>query len=403
MKKRYLGIDVLEAARQRVAWAFNNCPRIYASFSGGKDSTVMLHLVMDEAIRRNRKVGVFFLDWEAQYNLTINHVKACFDMYADNIIPYWVALPILTTNAVSMFEPEWICWQPEKRDLWVRQIPEWAISDENYFPFYRHAMTFEDFVPEFGRWYGQGELTASFVGIRTRESLNRWRTIAGHGIKFDIDDDRLNWTNYVGETTYNVYPIYDWRVEDLWTYHARFPEKPYNRLYDLMYKAGVPLHNMRICEPYGDQQRKGLWLYQIIEPETWGKVVARVSGANTGAIHSGEITLGDRRIVKPGNLTWKQFAMMLLESMPEKTSDHYKDKIAVWMRWYQVRDIEIADELPGDTGSKDKPSWRRVCKVLLKNDYWCYALTFGPTKSEAYEKYKRIMRQRRSQWGIFSD
>lgn len=47
---------VLEAARERIAWAFDEFEKLYVSFSGGKDSTVMLHLVMDEAIKRDRTI-----------------------------------------------------------------------------------------------------------------------------------------------------------------------------------------------------------------------------------------------------------------------------------------------------------------------------------------------------------
>ena len=68
-----------------------------------------------------------------------------------------------------------------------------------------------------------------------------------------------------------------------------------------MHQAGLTPHQMRICQPYGDDQRKGLWLFQIIEPETWGKVVARVNGANAGALYakdSGNI-LGNLKITKP--------------------------------------------------------------------------------------------------------
>jgi predicted phosphoadenosine phosphosulfate sulfurtransferase len=399
--KRGLGISVLEAARARIAWVFDTFPRIYLSFSGGKDSTVMLHLVMEEAARRGQRIGVLFVDWEAQYQITISHVESCLAMYAEHIDPYWIALPLRTTNATSMIEPEWTCWEPGKEDRWVRPMPPQAISDPSAMPCYEADMTFEEFVPAFGHWYAQGELCACFVGIRTGESLNRWRTIAGHGTKFE----GRNWTNYQAETLWNVYPIYDWRVADIWTYHARFPEKPYNRLYDLMHQAGMSPHSMRICEPYGDEQRKGLWLYHVIEPETWGRVVARVAGANSGALYAQEAgnVLGNLRVTKPEGHTWKSFAMLLLDTMPPQTAEHYRDKFAVWVRWYQERGREIEDELPGDTGSKDMPSWRRICKVLLRNDYWCKALAFGPTKTGAYEKYKKLMRKRRSQWGIFDE
>jgi len=395
--KRGLGVSVLEAARQRIAWTFDTFPRIYVSFSGGKDSSVMLHLVMEEAIRRDRRVGLLFIDWEAQYQLTIEHVQACFDLYRDHIEPYWVALPLRTVNAVSQFEPEWICWEPGKD--WVRPQPAQALTDGSVLPFYTHAMTFEEFVPAFGHWYGQGQLTACLVGIRTAESLNRWRALKGGGWKSSFEGRA--WTTYTGQTTYNVYPVYDWRVDDIWTYYAR-SGKPYNRLYDRMHQAGLTLHQMRICEPYGDEQRKGLWLFHVIEPETWGRIVARVAGANGGALYAREAgnVLGNVKIAVPDGHSWESFALLLLATMPVQTAEHYKNKIAVWLHWYRERGYEVADALPGDTGAKDMPSWRRVCKMLLKNDYWAKTLCFSPTKSEAYARYEKIMRKRRMQWGL---
>ena len=47
--KRYQETDVLTAARERIAFAMDRCERAYIAFSGGKDSTVLFHLVMDEA------------------------------------------------------------------------------------------------------------------------------------------------------------------------------------------------------------------------------------------------------------------------------------------------------------------------------------------------------------------
>lgn len=399
--KRYLGISVLEAAQQRIAWVFDEFPRIYVSFSGGKDSTVMLHLVMDEAIRRERKVGVLFVDLEGQYKLTIDHIQAMYELYTDHVEPYWVTLPIALRNAVSQYEPKWTCWQPGREEDWIRQPPEMAIADRGYFPFYHYACEFEEFVLEFGHWYAQHELCACFVGIRTAESLNRWRTIAGHGTKFE----GRNWTNYVGKTLWNVYPIYDWSTEDIWTYFGRY-NKPYNRLYDRMHQAGLSLHQQRICQPYGDDQRKGLWLFHIIEPETWARIVARVNGANQGALYaqqSGNI-LGRIKIDKPDGHTWESFAMLLLDSMPQKTADHFKDKIAVFLHWWEERGYPngIPDEADHQLeAGKEVPSWRRICKSLLRNDYWMKGLSFNQTKSDSYLKYKKIMRKRRQAWGIF--
>lgn len=404
MPKRYIGKDVLSAARERISWTFDTFDRIYVSFSGGKDSTVMLHLVMEEAKSRGRRVGVLFIDWECQFTMTIDHVRAMYHEYADHIDPYWVALPIRTWNGCSMHEPEWTAWDEEKRGLWVREKDAMSISDPAAFPFYWNAMMFEEFTPLFAKWYSNNEPCACFVGLRTTESLNRYRTIARvDKVGFD---DRPYTTNVV-DNCWNVYPIYDWETEDDWTYLTRY-EKSYNRLYDRMHRAGMTIHQMRIDEPFGDTQRRSLWLYQIIEPQLWAKMTCRVAGANTGAIYAHESgnVLGNRSVSLPAGHNWKSFAMFLLKSIPPKTAEHYKNKIAKYVRWYAARGYP--DDIP-DAADKDLesrglvPSWRRVVKALLRNDYWCKSLGFSPTKSAAYEKYMALMRKRRNEWGLFSE
>lgn len=397
--KHPIGINVYDASKQRISWVFDNFPMIYVSFSGGKDSTVMIHMVADEARKRNKKIGVLFVDLEGQYKLTIDFIESIYNMYSDVIDPYWVSLPIHLRNAVSAYEPQWVCWDPDCKDDWIRQPPQMAITDESYFPFFRRAMEFEEFVPQFGKWYGKGKLTACFVGIRTDESLNRWRTIAA-GKKTCMDDKR--WTTWCGDALYNIYPIYDWKTQDIWTFHGKFKDKPYNHLYDRMHQAGLTLHQMRICQPYGDDQRKGLWLFHIIEPETWSRIVARVNGANQGALYaqqSGNI-LGIGKITKPTGHTWESFANLLLESMPKQTSEHYKNKIAVFLKWYEVRGYPDGIPDDGPITKKEPPSWARICKALLRNDYWCKGLSFSQTKSDAYDKYLKIMKKRREQWKI---
>lgn len=399
MPKSYLDKDVYTAAKERISWTFDTFPRIYVSFSGGKDSSVMLHMVMDEAIKRGRKVGVLFVDLEAQYKITIDHIQHMYDMYADYIEPYWVALPIALRNAVSMYEPKWTCWG-DNAD-WVRQPAKMSITDRNYFPFFYYDMEFEEFVPKFGEWYSQGQLTACFVGIRADESLNRYRTIMNES-KGMMEDK--GFTTWVCSGVYNIYPIYDWRTQDIWIYNSKF-NKPYNHLYDLMHQAGLTIHQMRICQPYGDDQRKGLWLYHVIEPESWSKVVARVNGANSGALYaknSGNI-LGNIKITKPEGHTWESFAKLILASLPEKSKDHFENKIAVFLKWWHDRGYpngipDYAD--PKQEADKEVPSWRRICKTLLRNDYWCKGLSFSQTKSEAYEKYLKVMKRRRQRWGF---
>jgi predicted phosphoadenosine phosphosulfate sulfurtransferase len=400
MGKISLPINVLEAARARVSVVFDRFAHVYLSGPSGKDSTVMLHVVAQEARRRGRKIGVLYVDLEAQYKLTIDCVRKMLAEYADVIDPYWVALPLNLRNAVSMLQPYWTCWDPAAREAWVRQPEPEAIVDGGRFPFFRAGMEFEEFVAEFGAWYGKGQPTACFVGIRTAESLNRWRSLTStKKTRFEGHA----WTTWKGGAVYNAYPIYDWSTEDLWTYTAR-ERATYNALYDKMHLAGLTPHQMRICQPYGDDQRKGLWLYHVIEPESWARVVARVSGANGGALYaqeSGNI-LGNRSWSLPAGHTWKSYSKLLLGSLPPEERDHYENKIAVFVQWYRDRGFpngipDAAD--PKEEAAKKIPSWRRICKAILKNDRLCKSLSFTQQKSTAFAKYQKVMKARRQKWG----
>lgn len=403
MPKYKIGIDVLEAAKQRISWTFDNFDKIYCSFSAGKDSGVMTHLVCEEARARGRKVGLFMLDWEAQFTHTINFAREIYQEYEDCIIPYWVSVPIKTWNSCSVYDAEWTAWDETKRNLWVREKEEISIKDGGSFPFWYEGIMFEEFVPTFGQWFAQGEKCAAFVGIRAQESLNRFRTLARDKPMYD----GKHYTTNVVENVWNVYPIYDWQTEDIWTYHGK-TGKSYNKLYDRMHQAGLTLHQMRICEPFGDESRKGLWLYQAIEPSIWARLVLRVNGANTGKMYSNERgnVMGNHTISLPEGHTWESFAKSLLDSTPPKTAEHYKNKIAVYLKWWMQRGYQ--DGIPDESDLKlentgKAPSWRRVCKTLLRNDYWCKYLGFSPTKTSAYKRYTDLMARRRKDWNIFSD
>jgi predicted phosphoadenosine phosphosulfate sulfurtransferase len=389
MPRVYGDKDVLTAARERIAFTFDNFERIFVAFSGGKDSSVMLHLVMDEAIVRGRTVGVMYIDFEAQYDRTAAHIAEMFEMYRDNIDPHWITMPMLLRNAVTNFEPRWMCWDPDKRDLWIREMPEGTKRVGDY-PFALPGLEFEEFVVLFGEWYGQGQPCAGFIGIRAQESLNRYMAIATwekRGLTFQ----GKRWTTKVVAETYNAYPIYDWKSEDIWRYHAANPDKPHNTIYDLMQMAGVPLSQQRLCQPFGDDQRRGLWLYHILEPQTWGKLVARVSGANSGARYieeSGNIT-GYRKISKPEGHTWRSYTNLLLQTMPKTTRDHYVLRMRKFIYgWRQRGYAEIPDEVPPELEARSwAPSWRRMAKVLLRNDWWCHGLGQSQPRSEAYQRY----------------
>lgn len=390
--KNFIGIDVLTAAKQRIEYVFNEFDKIFISFSGGKDSTVMFHLVMEEAIKRGRIIGVMLIDFEAQYKHTSEHAMQLFLSYKNNIELYWICLPIKLRNAVSNFEPTWTCWDEKRKQDWVRDIPDFdgVVSDSKFFPFFEEKMEFEEFIILFANWFSQGQKTAAFIGIRADESLNRFRTIA---INNKETYNNKRWTTKVTKDCYNIYPIYDWKTQDIWIYHSKFPQKKHNKIYDLMHKAGVTMSQQRLCQPYGDDQRRGLWLYHILEPETWYKIVLRVNGVNSGSLYineTGNIN-GYNKITKPENHTWKSYCFLLLSTMPKITREHYIERFRTFILGWKKRGYfnDIEDEAPLELENKHWcPSYRRLCKVLLRNDWWCKGLGLTQPKSEVYKKYR---------------
>jgi predicted phosphoadenosine phosphosulfate sulfurtransferase len=381
--KQYLSVNVYQAAIARLEYIFDNFPKVYLSFSGGKDSGVMLNLALQVARQKNKlPLSILIVDLEAQYRHTADYLMRMASH--PDVKAYWVCLPIHLRNAVSQFQPHWVCWDPEKKDAWVRQFPNHptVISNPIYLPFFKFGMEFEEFVPQFGEWFSEGQKTACLVGIRSDESLNRFRTIRNEA------KETFNGKMYTTKVTanvYNAYPIYDWRTADIWVANGKF-KFDYNRIYDLMYMAGVSIDQQRLCQPYGDDQRKGLYLFKILEPETWQKVVNRVEGANFGNryVDTDKTVLGNSRVNLPPGHTFETYAKFLLNTMPPYLAEHYQKKIdKFWQYWKNAGMDEMPDTSDPKLEAKRKaPSWRRICKVLLKNDYWCKGLSFSQTKNE---------------------
>lgn len=426
--KIYCDENVLEASKNRVKYIFDEFENIYVSFSGGKDSGVCMHLMCEEARKRNRKIGVLFIDIEAHYQMTIDYSIQMIEKYKDVITPYWVCLPMLTDNSLSYDEMTWSWWETEKKDIWVREMPtmEYVINvDNNPIDYYKYNMTFESFVAKFGKWFGKGEKTACIIGIRTQESLNRWRALTTKN-KHKYKD--IMYSTQVDNNVFNFYPIYDYTTEDIWTYYGKTGNE-YNKFYDLMYKAGVSIHSMRIDEPFGDTAKAGLNMFKIIEPKTWVKIVGRVAGANFGNIYANS-TINTANYKLPKGHTWESFTYFLLDTLPKNASDHYKEKFNKFIKWWTEKgsgmrqeDIDIlninysgaifqtgemstrgnkdkevikfnhvVDTIPELDSKQDVLTWKRMAMCIIKNDYFCKSLSFGISK-EQLKRRKEIMKK----------
>ncbi|MBQ8597404.1 MAG: DUF3440 domain-containing protein [Lachnospiraceae bacterium] len=436
MIRQYQEENVYEALQKRLHFLFQEFDNIYVSFSGGKDSGLLLNLTLDfqKKYYPKKKIGVFHQDFEAQYTVTTEYVERTFERIKKDVEPYWVCLPMATRTALSNYEMFWYPWDDLKKDAWVRKMPEheYVINlRNNPITTYRYRMHQEDLARQFGRWYRAShdmKKTVCLLGMRAEESLQRYSGFVNkkYGYKEQC------WISKQFKDVWCASPLYDWSLNDVW--HANYLfNYDYNHLYDLYYKAGLTANQMRVASPFNDYSKDSLNLYRVIDPEIWTKLVGRVRGANFGAIYGRTKAMGYRSITLPAGHTWESYTRFLLDTLPIRVRNNYAKKFNTSIKfWHTVGgglDEETIQELlehgyhirrngvsnytlnkksrivfkgriPDHTddikSTKDIPSWKRMCYCILKNDHTCRFMGFGLSREQQKriddikEKYKGI-------------
>lgn len=355
--------DVLTATNKRISYLFDNYDNVSLSFSGGKDSTVLFHLMNEEAKRRDRQFYLYFQDQEAEYSATIEIVE--WAMNQPNVIPLWYQVPIFMTNAAS--HQQLFLWAWGDGEKWVRDKHELAIhSIKKKYPkrFYK-----------FNLWVGQNlkrmkGSSVSVIGLRAEESPDRRFVLFG-------EDSEMFWLRRKKEP-HKAYPIIDWKYLDVWKYLVEGGFK-YNRIYDKMYMLGHDLRKMRVSNLVHEKAFRCLADLQELEPETYDKLEERLQGVHSAAIYANENLMYSIKKLPERFKTWKEYKDFLLENI------HPDLKRLFEYQWSRFGDTD-------DVGA---------CKYMVKrillcdwegNITWKRDFDFNYTKGQILEK-NRLKRE----------
>lgn len=410
-------MNVYEASTKRIEEAILTHDDFYVSFSGGKDSGVLLNLVIEVATRLNRlPVKTVFSDLEIIFEETSRYTQSQMDR--SEVEPYWLCLAEIENNASSVYQRYFKYWGKNEQP-WARDMPTmpYVIHEDNIpewlAPYYTNRSSNEWTITRFGEALCDktgAKDVANFIGMRDDESYGRLMNVR---CMKNRDKKNPHTYRYIHKDprTWICLPIHDWKVADIWHYYA-VNKLDYNRVYDAMWKMGIPVHEQRTCFAFGEEQSKTLNQWCVIEPDTWDRMVYRVQGVNFGKIYN-HTRINSGKVKKPENLTWKEYTKVLMASLPDDARNIFEEKFKIVFRYHKVYyeekegispDVYIQDSrkqvktLMQSTGLAQKYfiTWETLASAIIKRDFVFKRYGFGYSNKmqnkieEVYEKWQHI-------------
>lgn len=266
VKRAQAKMNVVEAAEKRIRNVFSNGLPVYMSFSGGKDSICMADIVyrlIKSGAISAKQLTVIFIDEEAVYDCVIELTKKWRRKFMLEGAHFrWYCLPVKQVSCFNQLtnDESWITWEPGKEDVWVRQPPSFAICHSPYLKGVGKE-NYQSFLPKVTR---DGIM---LTGVRAAESVQRLQYMSS------LNLGRQGITN-----SNTIYPIYDWRDNDVWKY-IRDNNLEIPNAYMWLYQCGVNRPALRISNFFGIDSLAGMRHIAETDPELWARVEKREPNA----------------------------------------------------------------------------------------------------------------------------
>lgn len=245
IRKRWLDIDVVEAARRRIRHAFELYDSLAVMFSGGKDSQAVLELALE--VRRelgdDRPIKVAFVDEE----FVSRHVLDFINNYGsrEGVELHWFAVPMRSTRVILGTPMPVVQWDQQRRSegRTAREFPKpediagtlHSLPVEDPRTFVEHSShpdgrPWNEFLTEALGLKGRSVL---LMGVRAAESMLRYRAVTAK-----IHE---NWiANTSLDTLHMSRPIYDWSDNEVLKWLAENPGY-WCHYYDLLNLSGAKI------------------------------------------------------------------------------------------------------------------------------------------------------------------
>ena len=343
LKRKFpLGMNVVQAARQRIKNVFANGLPVVLAFSGGKDSICLDYLVYELCasgqVDKNL-LTVVFIDEEAIYPCVERTVLKTRTKWLSIGVRFdWFALEFKHYNCLNALAQDetFICFDRTKRDRWIRNPPPFAIQE--------HPLlvpgkdTYQSFLIKLHK------NCVSMIGVRASESIQRQQSLYAQDWK----------------TSSRVFPIYDWTDKDVWLFlkdnNIDIPDA-----YLYMWQCGTPKNRLRISQFFSIDTCRNLVNMCEYYPDLFDKICRREPNAYMAMLYfDTEMFRRAKRAPddkKSEDVNYRETVLRIMR----RPQDYNVDPNGNSYAWIKKLLLRFAHEF-------DVASWKQAYEILVAGD-----------------------------------